>query len=210
MKGLANKSAFVFITYGTIQRSCGNDILNQLQEKGAFNLGYFKSQGADYWIGYIKRGYLFSPDSPNAMDLNSAENFGKIVAARYTDNIQVPFRFDRAIPWMYHVEKMLVARPMAKIYSKMFSVDNNCNNCGICIKSCPVGNITENNGKPAWHSNCLLCASCELSCPNDAIHSAFDMNTFAPFMNYNIKHALRRNTPYRKVSHKNGKTIPVD
>lgn len=209
LKGLENKYSFVFITYGTIQGNAGNQILSKLQEKGTLNLGYYKSRGADYWMGYIRRGYLFSPDSPNVLELSTAENFGKIMAARYTDNILVPAKFDPPVPWMYRIEKMLVARPLAKIYSKMFTADKNCNNCGICIKNCPVGNITQTNGKIDWHSDCILCMNCELSCPKDAIHSAFDMKIFAPFMNYNIKHAMNRNTPYLKVNHKNGRTVPA-
>lgn len=109
---------------------------------------------------------------------------------------------------MYAIESMLVARPFAKIYSKTFKADENCNNCGICIQNCPVGNITL-NGKITFHSKCILCATCELSCPQDAIHSSFDWKIFDPFMNYNIRHSKNKKIPYRKVIHKNGKIVPV-
>ena len=35
-----------------------------------------------------------------------------------------------------------------------FSVDNNCNSCGLCTKVCPFENIELYKGKPMWHQHC--------------------------------------------------------
>jgi flavodoxin/NAD-dependent dihydropyrimidine dehydrogenase PreA subunit len=209
LPGLENKSTFVFILHGTNQGDCGNWIRRGLNKKGSKDLGYFRSYGADYWIGYIKRGTLFSHSSPTAQELSSAEAFGRTIALRYTDKSPQIENYDPPTPFIYGLERMFVSRPLAKlIYSKTFKADKNCDNCGICIKKCPIGNISENiNGKLKWQSKCLLCATCELSCPKDAIHSALDWGIFAPFMIYNINHSKNKTIPFVNVTHKKGKTI---
>jgi len=211
LKGLDNKASFVFILQGTNQGNCGNWMRKELVKKGSRDLGYFKSSGADYWIGYIKRGTMFSPDSPTIQELSAAESFGKMVATRFTDQAQPIEKFDPPTHLMYRIERFLVARPFAEIiYSKTFYTDKNCDNCGICIERCPVTNIQENKkGKLNWGSNCMLCATCELSCPIDAIHSALDWIIFSPFMYYNIIRSKNKKVPFANVTHKNGKTIVI-
>jgi len=208
MDGLGNKSTFVFVTHGTHTGNCGNWIRKTLIRKGSKDLGYFNSFGEDYWLGYIKRGVLFSPGSPSNEELESAKQFGKTLISRYDDqNLEVE-SFDPSTPAMYSFERMLVARPFAKLmYSKTFRASKECDNCGLCIKKCPNNNISENkSGKLKWSSNCMLCATCELVCPKDAVHSAFDWMIFAPFMNYNIRKSKKKEIPFAGVEHSGGKT----
>ena len=76
LKGLENKSFFVFVLHGTHPGNCPNWIRRKLKTKGAKDLGYFISFGVDFWMGYIKRGIMFSPpDSPTKTELSSAEDF---------------------------------------------------------------------------------------------------------------------------------------
>ena len=208
LKGLKNKSSFVFISHGTHPGDCGNWIRRKLKAKGSKDLGYFRSFGMDYWVGYIKRGVLFSPKSPTEAELSLAKEFGKKITTRFADQIPNVEPFDPSTPIVYAIERMLLVKPFAKfMYSKTFYADSKCDNCGICIEKCPVNNISENNnGKLKWHSNCILCATCELSCPKDAVHSAFDWIIFAPFMNYNIRMSKNKQIPYADVEHSGGET----
>jgi flavodoxin/NAD-dependent dihydropyrimidine dehydrogenase PreA subunit len=208
LKKLSQTSSFVFILYGTHLGNCGNWIRNQLNVRGSKDLGYFYCAGADYYMPYVKRRHLFSPDSPTEKELSSAEEFGKTVTKRFNEENPEIEPFDSSTPIMYGLERFFANRTFSRLlYSKVFRVDNNCNSCGICIKRCPTNNITEKGkGQPQWHSNCLLCATCELNCPKDAIHSAFDWFIFAPFMNYNINMAKKKSIPYVKVEHSSGKT----
>ena len=169
------------------------------------NQGVFKS---DRLLGYIKRGVMFSPDSPTEAELSSAEEFGKTIASRFPDKNSNVEPFDPTTPLIYKIERMLIARPLTKfIYSKTFKADSKCDNCGICIQKCPVNNITEtNNGKLIWNSKCLLCGTCELSCPKDAITSVLDSKIFAPTMVYNIKASKNKKIPFANVEHSGGKT----
>ena len=50
-----------------------------------------------------------------------------------------------------------------------FSVDNNCNSCGLCTKVCPFENIELYKGKPMWHQHCTKCMACICRCPKEAI-----------------------------------------
>jgi len=52
---------------------------------------------------------------------------------------------------------------------KNFLTDKDCNQCGICQKVCPVGNIDMNSGSPNWNGHCEQCFACLQWCPQKAI-----------------------------------------
>jgi len=52
---------------------------------------------------------------------------------------------------------------------KNLSVQNSCTGCGICVKVCPMGNISLCDGKPTWGHRCEHCLACYNWCPNKAI-----------------------------------------
>jgi len=68
---------FTFVLYGTKPGTTGNVLRNLLTIKGAREIGYAKFKGADFFVGYLQRGYLFSPDNPNNNELEIANSFGK-------------------------------------------------------------------------------------------------------------------------------------
>ena len=82
LPGLKGLPFFVFLLYGTFSGDTGNIVRDALTRKGGHELGYFKAKGADYYLGYLKRGYLFSPDNPTALELDSAQAFGRVIADR--------------------------------------------------------------------------------------------------------------------------------
>lgn len=50
-----------------------------------------------------------------------------------------------------------------------FTVSEDCISCGVCAASCPMGNITMRDGRPAWDDNCAFCTRCYHICPRHAI-----------------------------------------
>jgi ferredoxin len=50
-----------------------------------------------------------------------------------------------------------------------FWINGKCNNCGICAKVCPAGNISFNEGKPKWNHKCQQCYACLQWCPEQAL-----------------------------------------
>lgn len=65
---------------------------------------------------------------------------------------------------IYHL-----ATPNLAKMDRSFHADEKCNKCGICIKVCPVQNITLNDGKPVWNHKCEQCFACLEWCPQGAI-----------------------------------------
>lgn len=212
LPNLKGKSFFVFTLHGTYPGDGGNWIRRKMKMKEAVDLGYFRCHGADYFIGFLKKGYLFSPESPSKEELKAAGEFGALVARRHITNSHEAEKFDPPTGWVFAIERFSTNRLNAKtIYSRFFRINNTCNSCGICISQCPANNIQVGaNGKPVWKSKCILCGTCELKCPKDAISSAFDWGIFSPFMNYNIQKAIKSGIPYVKIKHEAGKTIRID
>ncbi len=45
-----------------------------------------------------------------------------------------------------------------------------CTSCGLCIKHCPVSNLTpDDDGAPVWGDNCAFCLRCYHACPHHAV-----------------------------------------
>lgn len=57
----------------------------------------------------------------------------------------------------------------ARFMGKDFKVSRFCNNCGKCVKECPVSNIYQKKNKIKFRNNCNWCMRCIYSCPRHAI-----------------------------------------
>ncbi len=55
------------------------------------------------------------------------------------------------------------------IGAKKFHVTAACIACGLCASSCPLNNITVQDGQPIWGRNCTHCMACIANCPTEAI-----------------------------------------
>jgi ferredoxin len=66
--------------------------------------------------------------------------------------------------WMYRR-----AAPKIPGLDKQFTVDANCNGCGVCGQVCPVNNIKMSEGRPEWQHHCEQCFACLHWCPAAAI-----------------------------------------
>jgi len=210
LPGLGGLPAFVFVVYGTKRGDAGTRVRLALAKKGAREVGYFCSRGVDYFLGYVKRGYMFSPGHPTAEELAAAEAFGQEVAARTEGKAYSPPKMDGGPGIVYRVERLVTDRWIVnQVYSRLFMVDRKkCTACGLCMKVCPVHNIREDNeGRPIWGQNCLFCVHCELKCPADAITSPMSWPIMAPFMIYNVQAAARDpSLDYARVTHRKGRT----
>lgn len=57
-------------------------------------------------------------------------------------------------------------------FSKTYYASADCDNCGLCIKSCPVKAIKTVDNRPFWTFNCESCMHCMSYCPKKAIETA--------------------------------------
>jgi len=69
---------------------------------------------------------------------------------------------------------------------KDFSVGNDCNQCGTCVKVCPRNNIKLDQLKPAYGGNCEFCLACINLCPQKAIRLKKESNPNARYLNENV------------------------
>jgi flavodoxin/Pyruvate/2-oxoacid:ferredoxin oxidoreductase delta subunit len=210
---LDGKPAFVFVTYGTFRFNAADRIRRPLARKGAKEVGLFHCRGADFYLGYLKLGHLFSPDHPTAGELAAAEGFGREVAARVKEGRESIAPRETAPPLIYRIERLSFSRWMsAWVHTRFFKLDvQKCNMCGLCAARCPVGNVTESEaGYPVWGRNCLLCLTCEMECPEEAIASLQNSWAFRPFMKHNVRKASEDpSVTHVKVTHRNGRTTRV-
>jgi ferredoxin len=53
---------------------------------------------------------------------------------------------------------------------KPFYANDDCINCGLCMKACPMENIAPGaDARPFWRDNCMLCSRCYHICPRHAV-----------------------------------------
>jgi ferredoxin len=57
-------------------------------------------------------------------------------------------------------------------FAKSFYAAVNCDNCGLCVKQCPVKAIKTIKQRPFWTFKCENCMKCMNSCPKEAIETA--------------------------------------
>ena len=50
-----------------------------------------------------------------------------------------------------------------------YRVTEACIHCGKCVETCPLKNITLEDGHPKWHGHCTMCMGCYHHCPVNAI-----------------------------------------
>lgn len=210
LPNLAGLPVFVFVVHGTYRGDTGNRIRQTLTTIGAKEVGYFYCYGEGYFLGYLKQGYLFSADHPTAKEIARAETFGQKIADRLAGEPYDRPKDDPVLPFMYRLERFLTNRVFVKhIYSRLFKVNERCSfECDICVKQCPMGNITRGkDGQIEWGQNCLLCLSCEMKCPEEAIKSPASWALFRPFMLYNTSRgSLDPLLDHARVVHKRGQT----
>jgi flavodoxin/NAD-dependent dihydropyrimidine dehydrogenase PreA subunit len=207
---LGGLPTFTFLLCGTYAFNTGKSIRRGLASKGAKDIGHFRCYGADFFLPYLREGYLFSPGHPSPEELSLAEAFGREVAHRASGQPCSPVEDDRPPKPVYRLERFFLNRRFVEqAYSRLFRVDKkSCNACGLCLKTCPCANIGEDkDGYPVWGRNCLLCLTCELKCPQEAITSPVSWPLMRPFMIYNVYSASRDpSLDYVRVTHSKGRT----
>ena len=57
-------------------------------------------------------------------------------------------------------------------FAKTYYASADCDNCGLCIKSCPVKAIKTADNRPFWTFKCESCMRCMSNCPKRAIETA--------------------------------------
>jgi len=191
-------NAFVFIVHGTRRIDTANWLRRRLARKGVREVGYFHCRGEAHVLPLLREGYLFSPDRPSESELLEAEHFGESVADRVAGKPYAPPSYEPRPPFIHRLEKALASRWLIEhFYTRLFRVDTSkCTACGLCMEVCPTANITKDAlGRPVWDRRCVMCLSCEMKCPEEAITSALSRPLLGaplrPFFRYNARRWAR-------------------
>jgi ferredoxin len=179
-----------FVTYGTDFAAAGNQLRGLLADRGCVLAGHRAQRGADLFLPYLRRGWLFSAGLPAEAALGAAEDW----AARAARGLEDVPELDGPTHWAYAIERALFWQPLVpRFWARRFHADPGlCDGCGICVRRCPMGNVSqaERGGLPSWGRSCLLCLECELRCPLDAVRSPTRWPAFRPFIAYNVRRAV--------------------
>lgn len=87
------------------------------------------------------------------------------------------------------------------VFAKSFYATYLCDECGVCVKNCPVRAIEMKKNHPFWTFKCESCMKCMNSCPKNAIETAhglflvsYILTTLAlSFLVYPVSSALTGN-----------------
>lgn len=69
------------------------------------------------------------------------------------------------LAWIFRIEFIA-----GKINSKHYKINDKCIKCMRCVRTCPTGNITIEDGKIKFGKNCIMCMRCSFFCPTNAIN----------------------------------------
>jgi flavodoxin/Pyruvate/2-oxoacid:ferredoxin oxidoreductase delta subunit len=204
---LNNMPVFSFNLYGTYPYDAGKRLRKILAKKAGRDMGYFSCRGADYFLGYLRKGYFFSPNSPKPDELKLAEDFGNEIYERINGKTYDPTEKFASPGLVYRLGRLFYQRWIVNFSTRFFKVNAElCNTCNLCIKSCPNHNVKRDpNGQLKWGNNCLGCFTCEMKCSQDAIK--YPWNAMSFLFDYLTHRAANDKThEWVKVRHSKGRT----
>lgn len=142
----------------------GGKIRSLLKRKGQrLNAGFQVQMPGNY----IK---MYDNESPEVQTLKYREAFSTI--ARIAEAIVRGERNE------WHDKNGFIAalvnhwwRAQVNRSDRDFCVTDACNSCGMCVKVCPVMNISLEQGNPVWDHRCQECMACIHFCPQLAIQT---------------------------------------
>ncbi|HPJ35862.1 MAG TPA: EFR1 family ferrodoxin [Spirochaetota bacterium] len=191
---LEGKPFFVFLLCGSVPGNAGTVARKMLSGKGGREIGFAKYKGYNRFLGFLKRGYLFSYENPTKGELDHAGNFGRGLVQVINGSSYTPPPYDKRPDVVYTLERFLTVRPFLKYFYRFFyKVDRKkCSQCKLCEKVCPVNNITlSRDGFPRWGSACIGCFYCEMICPKEAITSPIDWLSMKMLISYNLRQSRK-------------------
>ena len=73
-----------------------------------------------------------------------------------------------------------------KVAAQSFTVNESCNKCGLCVRLCPVDNISTNEEGMVFSNHCECCLCCMHACPKEAINYLNKTSGKQRYINTNI------------------------
>ncbi|MHA1340051.1 MAG: EFR1 family ferrodoxin [Promethearchaeota archaeon] len=178
-----NIGVFFFATMGFASGNAFRKNYKKIKNKGYIFLGgkSFKMSGSDGLIMMKKEAkYVQNALKKNYESLPKVDEFcnhifntlRSILDGKTINQLKIKPHFsilDFLFGWIFHLVYLILIKYMKKKYY----ADEKCTYCQLCIKICPVNNISlhEENGKKriVFGDKCIFCLRCINQCPAAAI-----------------------------------------
>jgi ferredoxin len=174
-----NKGLFLYCTMGLAAGNALRKTWKQFSNKGFNLLGYtkIKMPGTD-GLAMMKRNarYVKRAQTKKFSEEKSFIQFQELIKQKILylkdQNTlsdlkkKIPLNiFDVLFGWILRISYRL----MMKWFKSLFRSDERCTRCELCVKVCPVSNITLTDAGVEFGNKCILCLRCIHQCPVEAI-----------------------------------------
>ncbi len=129
-----------------------------LELKDLFEHNGFISLAAGAFVGEHSYSDAIASGRPNTGDLNFACNFGQMIAKKLSKEL-TPLG---EVPGAYPYKPKKPGTLMAPITTE------ECNNCSICVRQCPMAAINQEDVRSVDSTLCIHCNACVKACPQGA------------------------------------------
>ena len=161
---------FGVCTYGGMRGDALGSLRKLISEKGAdLNAEFSVIMPGNYIVEY---GAIAEPINNLilAKSKKTVSKISKVIKQKQNTNPAGLRTFEKVYLDRKNSRKNIEdIRNSFNIIDKGFSVNKNCNGCGICEKICPVGNIELLDGQPQWQHKCEQCMACIQWCSKKSI-----------------------------------------
>lgn len=165
-----------------INNSASDDIIHILEHKGYDVFNDFLYVMPCNWVISYQQSFNYQIiDQAKKKAIHHASEI--ITFKRHRMQIYSGWRTLAGI--VHHLETKLGR----KQFGKALRTTKNCTHCGRCIRSCPVGNIEEENKQIKFGENCLWCMRCVYNCSVNAIDAQY-MNWCVLKKGYKLKNIV--------------------
>lgn len=173
-----NTPAILTVVYGNRDYDDALLELSDVLKNQGFNI-----IGACAFIGEHSYTKKVAENRPDQKDLELAHNFGKIINSKL-NNINNSDFPQLSIKGNHPYKK----RKQSPVYAPI--TNQNCTDCGICAKNCPMGAIDISDYKTVDAQLCIHCCSCIKKCPVNA--KKFDNPIFNKIINFLIENCTTK------------------
>jgi ferredoxin len=156
VKGSKTSAIFV-VVYGNRDY---DDALLELKDTFEGN-GFIGIAGGAF-IGEHSNTRKVGTNRPDAEDLKIAGNFGSKISDKLGKAENTLHTKGLIVKGNFPYKEKAPKQPIAP------ETNENCTNCGICAKNCPMGAIDFSDYKNVDASKCIRCSSCVKRCPVNA------------------------------------------
>ncbi len=158
LKLKGNNTPTIFVTvYGN--RNYDDALLelkNEMEKNG------FVGVAAGAFIGEHSNTKQVGTNRPDVKDLEIAKKFGSEIKNKLEDIVDVSKIEKLVVKGNYPYKEINPAPPIAP------TTNNDCIECGVCAKNCPVNAINAEDYKDVASTKCIRCSSCVKRCPVNA------------------------------------------